>query len=57
MTKIGRRTVSLVDLGSRSVAHTSQPGRPKFVIAEELLENLRSVPQYLVINEVICMFT
>ncbi|XP_020620344.1 uncharacterized protein LOC110058094 [Orbicella faveolata] len=43
MTEIGRRTVSLVDLGSRSVAHTSQPGRPKFVIAEERLENLRSL--------------
>ena len=43
MTEIGRRTVSLVDLGLRNVAHTSQPGRPRFVIAEELLENLRSL--------------
>lgn len=46
MTEIGRRTVGLVDLGhlgSRSVAHTSEPGRPKFVISEELLENLRSL--------------
>lgn len=42
MTEIGRRTVSLVDLGSRDVDHTSDRGRPKLVIAEELFENLRS---------------
>jgi len=34
MTEIDRRTVSLVDLGSHSVAHTSQRGRPKLVIAD-----------------------
>lgn len=43
MSEIGRRTVSVVNLGSRGIAHTSEPGRPKFVIAEELLENLRSL--------------
>ena len=43
MLEIGRRTVSVVNLGSRGIAHTSEPGRPKFVIAEELLENLRSL--------------
>jgi len=43
MSEMSRRTVSLVDLGSGGVAHTSEPGRPKFVIAEELLENLRSL--------------
>ena len=43
MTEIGRRTVSVVDLGSRSVVHTLEPGRPKLIIPEELLENLRSL--------------
>ena len=43
MLEIGRRTVSVVNLGSRGIAHTSEPGRPKFVTAGELLENLRSL--------------
>lgn len=43
MSEIGRRTVSVVNLGSRGIAHTSEPGRPKFVTAGELLENLRSL--------------
>ena len=39
---IGRRTVHLADLGPRSVS-VCGPGRPKFIIAEELLENLRNM--------------
>ena len=41
MNVIGRRTVHLADLGPRSVS-VCGPGRPKFIIAEELLENLRN---------------
>ena len=40
MAEIGRRTTSIADLGPRSVA-MSGVGRPKFEIAQELLENLR----------------
>ncbi|CAH3133328.1 unnamed protein product, partial [Porites lobata] len=40
MAEIGRRTTSIADLGPRSAA-VSGVGRPKFEIAQELLENLR----------------
>ena len=40
MAEIGRRTTSIADLGPRSAA-ASGVGRPKFEIAQELLENLR----------------
>ena len=42
MAEIGRRTTSIADLGPRSAA-MSGVGRPKFEIAQELLENLRGV--------------
>ena len=42
MLEIGRRTTSTADLGPRSAA-MSGVGRPKFEIAQELLENLRDV--------------
>ena len=42
MAEIGRRTTSIADLGPRSTA-MSGVGRPKFEIAQELLENLRGV--------------
>ena len=42
MAEIGRRTTSMTDTGPRSVA-VSGTGRPRFVIAQELLENLRSL--------------
>ena len=40
MAEIGRRTTRIADLGPRSAA-ASGVGRPKFEIAQELLENLR----------------
>ena len=42
MAEIGRRTTTIADLGPRSAA-MSGVGRPKFEIAQELLENLRGV--------------
>ena len=42
MAEIGIRTTSIADLGPRSAA-MSGVGRPKFEIAQELLENLRGV--------------
>lgn len=42
LAEIGRRTTSIADLGPRS-ADMSGVGRPKFEIAQELLENLRGV--------------
>ena len=43
MSQIRRRTVSLPLFGLWEMVHSANPGRPPFVIANELLEDLRSV--------------
>lgn len=42
MADIGRRTTTIADMGPRSV-NTNGAGRPRFVIPQELLENLRGL--------------
>ena len=50
MNVIGRRTVNLADLGPRSVS-VCGPGRPKFIIAEEPLENLKKKTNQIKSNQ------
>ena len=42
VSQMRRRTVSLPDFGLRETIHAANPGRPPFVIEEELLEDLGS---------------
>ena len=53
MNVIGRRTVNLADLRPRSVS-VCGPGRPKFIIAEEPLENLKKNKSNQIKSKFIC---